>query len=248
MLTNKVALITGASRGIGAATAVLLGSQGAKVCVNYYSNGEAAARVVEKITSAGGEAMAVQADVRTADQVRHMVEQVIERFGQIDILVLNAGMPVPVKPFTELSHQEFTAKTQGEADCFFMACQEVIPHMASRGTGTIVGISSTLSRYPSPGFSSHCLAKSGVDGLMKALTMELGPLGIRVNTVAPGLTETDATAFVPQDQKDMISQMTPLQRIAQPEDVAGAVLCLVSEHMRFVTGVYLPVSGGLLMP
>lgn len=247
MLTNKIALITGASRGIGAATAVLLGSQGCKVAVNYHTNSTAAGEVVEKITAAGGQAMAFQADVRSADDVHRMVEEIRSSLGEIDILILNAGMSVPVKPFTELSYEEFTTKTTGETDCFVRTCQEVIPHMVASGSGTIVGISSTLSRYPSLGFSSHSLAKSGVDGFMKALAFELGPLGIRVNTVAPGLTETDATAFVPEAQKQAMGQLTPLQRIAQPEDVAGAILCVVSDHMRFVTGAYIPVAGGIFM-
>jgi len=248
MLKNKVALITGASRGIGAATAVLLGRNGCQVGVNYHSNREAADGIVEEIISSGSQALAVQADVRSADDVRRMVGEILDRFGKIDILVLNAGMPVPVKPFTELSYDEFIEKTKGETDCFVRTLQEVVPHMIGRSEGTIVGISSGLSRYPSPGFSSHSMAKSGVDGLMKSLAMELGPQGIRVNTVAPGLTETDATAFIPAEQIQAMAQMTPLRRIAQPEDVAGAVLCVVSDHMRFVTGTYIPVSGGILMP
>jgi len=248
MLTDKVALITGASRGIGAATAVLLGRHGCQVGVNYHSNHKAAENIVEKITSSGSKAQAVQADVRSADDVLRMVTEVLDRFGKIDILVLNAGMPVPVKSFSELSYEEFMEKTTGETDCFLRTLQEVVPHMIGRREGAIVGISSGLSRYPSPGFSSHTMAKSGVDGLMKSLAMELGPHGIRVNTVAPGLTETDATAFIPAEQTQAIAQMTPLRRIAQPEDIAGAILCVVSDYMRFVSGTYIPVSGGLLMP
>lgn len=248
MLHDKVALVTGASRGIGAATALLLGRNGCRVAVNYNASREAAAAVVREITAVGSEALAVQADARSAADVKRMVAAVLERFGKIDILILNAGMPVPVKPFTELSYDEFTAKTSGEIDCFVRTAQEVAPHMVARGEGVIVGISSGLSRYPSPGFSAHTTVKSGIDGLMKALAMELGPYGIRVNTVAPGLTETDATASVPDEQRRTIAQLTPLGRIAQPEDIAGAVLCLVSDHMRFVSGAYIPVSGGIQMP
>jgi 3-oxoacyl-[acyl-carrier protein] reductase len=248
MLTSKVALITGASRGIGAATAVLLGQHGCRVGVNYHSNRESAEKIVQAITTAGSQALAVQADVRSAADVQRMVAEVTDRFDKIDILVLNAGMPVPVKPFAELSYDEFIVKTKGETDCFIRTLQEVVPQMIARREGIIVGISSSLSRYPSPGFSSHTMAKSGVDGLMKSLAMELGPHGIRVNTVAPGLTATDATAFIPAEQTEAIAQMTPLGRIAQPEDIAGAILCVVSDHMRFVTGTYIPVTGGLLMP
>ena len=165
MLTSKVALITGASRGIGAATAVLLGQHGCRVGVNYHSNRESAEKIVQAITSAGSEALAVQADVRSADDVQRMVAEVLDRFDKIDILVLNAGMPVPVKPFAELSYDEFITKTKGETDCFIRTLQEVVPQMIDHRDGIIVGISSALSRYPSPGFSSHTMAKSGVDGI-----------------------------------------------------------------------------------
>lgn len=247
MLKDKIALITGASRGIGAATALLFAQNGCKVGVNYNSSGEAADKIVDQIKSDGGDALAVQADVKSIDDTKRMVAEIIERFGKIDILVLNAGMPVPLKPFAELSYDEFTTKTSGEIDCFIKTLQAVVPLMISQKGGSIVGISSTLSRYPGPGFSAHTTIKSGIDGLMKSLAMELGPYGITVNTIAPGLTITDATKYTPKEQVQAIAQMTPLKRVASPDDIAGAILCIVSDHMKFVSGAYIPVAGGLLM-
>ena len=248
MLKNEVALVTGASRGIGAAIAVLLGQQGCRVGVNYHSNADAAREVVAKINDSNGRAVAVQADVTLPSDVSRMVQATTDEFGPIDILVLNAGMSVPVKPFVDLTYEEFTTKSTGEMNGFLLTLQQVVPSMIERRKGVIVGISSTLSRHPGPGFSSHTAAKSGIDGLMKSLALELGPYGIRVNTVAPGLTVTDSTSFINEEQKQMVARMTPMQRIAQPEDIAGAVLCLASDHMKFVTGAYIPVCGGSFMP
>ena len=248
MLKNKVALVTGASRGIGAATAIMLGKHGCSVGVNYFSSADAAESVVKEIVASGSEAVAAKADVKSPDDVNRMVDAVVKALGPIDILVLNAGMPVPVKPFTDLTLEEFTTKSTGELDGFLHTLKAVVPDMVKRRDGVIVGVSSTLSRRPGPGFSSHTTAKSGIDGLMKSLALELGPHGIRVNTVAPGLTRTDATSFIPDEQVQAVARMTPLQRVGEPEDVAGAILCMVSDHMKFVTGAYIPVSGGGYMP
>jgi 3-oxoacyl-[acyl-carrier protein] reductase len=244
MLKGQVALITGSSRGIGAATAKLLADRGAAVLVNYKSNRKAADSVVDAIKPGAGSALAVQADVRDSEQVARMVGIAVDTFGPIDILVLNAGMPVPFKPFINLSYEEFETKVFGEMRCFFFCLQEVIPSMIQRGKGCIIGISSGLSRQAGLGFSAHTTAKSGIDGLMKSLALELGPSGIRVNTIAPGLTVTDATAWQPRERFDAVAKITPLRRVAQPEDIAGAVLALVSDESCFVTGAYIPVSGG----
>jgi 3-oxoacyl-[acyl-carrier protein] reductase len=247
MLEKRVALVTGGSRGIGAASAKLLAANHAAVAVNFHSSESAARQVAEEITRAGGRAIAVQADVRVATQVAAMVEQVGRELGPIDILVSNAAIGFSTKPFIEQTWDEFSAKLNGELQAAFNCIQAVIPSMRARHSGSIIAISSTLSRHAGPGFSAHSTAKSGLDGLVRALALELGPLGIRVNVVAPGLTETDATANVPAQAKQYTARSTPLGRIGQPEDVAGAVLMLASDQARFVTGTYVPVNGGAFM-
>lgn len=253
MLQGKVVLITGAARGIGAATATLFGQHGASVVVNYRANEPAARRVVDEInrcgkgTGSGGRALAYSADARSKEQVNAMVAKAMAEYGPVDILVLNAGMGVPHKPFIDLTYEEFSRKVTGEWECFFHPLKAVLPSMVERRSGCVIGISSQLSRVAAPCFSAHTTAKSAVDGLMKSLALELGQFGIRVNTVAPGLTVTDATSGQPKEYFEMMARLTPLGRVAQPEDVAGTVVAVASGGMGFVTGAYIPVSGGIQM-
>jgi 3-oxoacyl-[acyl-carrier protein] reductase len=247
ILKNQVALITGASRGIGAACAELLAKNGAAIGVNYVGNKEAADHVVGRIRSHGGKAQAVQADVRDADQVKRLVKQVEKDLGPIDILVNNANISFPVKPFVEFTWEEMAGKLNGEIGAAFHCCQAVLSGMIERKRGRIINISSGLSRTPGEGFVAHTTAKSGLDAFTKALAHELGQHGITVNTVAPGLTETDATAWLPPEAKAGTAAHTPLRRIGQPDDVAGAVLLFASHYGQFVTGTYLPVDGGSTM-
>jgi 3-oxoacyl-[acyl-carrier protein] reductase len=247
MLAHRVALVTGGSRGIGAATSRLLAAHGASVVVNYKENEFAARQVVEKIEGAGGRALALKADVRDGAAVRAMVDEASRILGPIDTLVSNASIGFPMKPFSEYSWAEFESKLSGELKAAFNCCQAVLPSMRERRSGCIIAVSSTLSRRPGPGFSAHSAAKSGLDGLMRALALELGPFGIRVNVVAPGLTETDATARLPSPVKVATAQTVPLGRLGQPLDVAGAVLMLATDSLAFVSGAYLAVNGGAFM-
>ncbi len=247
MMKDRIVLVTGASRGIGASIARRLAAQGAAVAVNYLKNESAALQVIEEISQSGGKAMAIQADVRDEIQVQGMVAEITDRFGPVDTLISNAAIDFPIKPFHEIRWPEFEAKLTGELRSTFFCVQAVLPSMIQRRSGCIVAISSTLSRNPGPGFSAHSTAKSGLDALMKSLALELGQFGIRVNVVAPGLTNTDATAFLPAAQKEMMARMTPMRRNGEPDDVAGAVLMIASDQCRFVSGNYLPVCGGMLM-
>lgn len=247
LLRDRVALVTGASRGIGAATAKLLGQHGAAVGVNYYGSEAAAQEVVESITSNGGRAVALQADVRDPQQVDAMVQQVADTLGAIDTLVINANANFPMAPFVDYSWQDFEAKLLGELKGAFFPCKAVIPSMIEHKRGTIIAVSSGLSRYPGEGFIAHSTAKSGLDAFIKSLALELGSHGIRANVVSPGLTLTDATARLPQEYKDASAQMVPLKRNGLPEDVAGAIVMLASDEAKFITGAYLPVSGGVQM-
>ncbi|WP_096598858.1 SDR family oxidoreductase [Calothrix sp. NIES-2100] len=244
---DSVVLITGASRGIGAATARLFGEQGAAVGVNYYGNQAAAQEVVDDIQAAGGKALAVQADVRDPQQVETMVKQVADAFGAINTLVLNANASFKMAPFIDHPWEDFEAKLLGELKAAFFPCKAVVPSMIEQKRGCIIAISSGVSRYPMAGSISHATAKSGLDAFVKSLALELGQYNIRVNAIAPGLTLTDATAFIPEEYKNHLMEITPLKRNGLPEDIAGAIMLLASDEAKFITGAYLPVSGGQQM-
>jgi 3-oxoacyl-[acyl-carrier protein] reductase len=247
VLKDKVAIVTGSSRGIGAATVAMLASQGARVTVNYRVNREKAEEVLAGIRENGGQGIVVQADATDREQVEAMVDRTVGELGPVDILVNNANIYFPIKAFLEYSWEDFESKILQEMKALFFPCKAVAVGMARRRQGCIVNISSGLSRVPGLGFCAHSSAKSAVDGFSKALAQELGPHGIRVNVVAPGLTVTDATTNQPRELLDAIGQHTPLRRLAQPEDVARTVLFFCSEWAGFVTGAYLPVSGGIQM-
>ena len=247
LLQGRTILITGASRGIGAATARRMAEHGAAVAVNYAQNEAAALAVVAAITGAGGRAVAIRADVRDPAQAEELVRQAEIRLGPIDTLVLNANMSFPMAPFTELPWAGFEQKLLGELASAFHPCRAAVPGMIRSKRGCIIAVSSGLSRQPGPGFSAHTTAKSGLDGFMKSLALDLGPHGIRVNVVAPGLTETDATAFYPQEAKAAAGRQLPLGRIGQPGDVAGIITLVASDEAGYLTGQYLSAGGGGMM-
>jgi 3-oxoacyl-[acyl-carrier protein] reductase len=246
-MKERVILVTGASRGIGAATAKLFGRQAAAVAVNYRRDEQGARAVSDDIRANGGRSIIVRADVREEDQVSAMVAEVARAFGPIDTLVVNASIDSPVQPFVEYAWTDFQAKVHGEMAAAFFCCKAVVGPMLERREGCIIAVSSELTRSPGEGFCAYTTAKSGLEGFMRTLALELGPGGIRVNVVAPGLTETDANASIPAADREAMARLAPLRRLARPEDVAGAVVMLASDHARFLTGLYVPVSGGTVM-
>ncbi|MBD3401902.1 SDR family oxidoreductase [candidate division GN15 bacterium] len=247
MLDNRNIVITGASRGIGASTARLCAQHGARVAVNYMASQAAAEAIVTEITDAGGTAVAIGADVRDEEQVARMAEEAEKALGPIDSLVINASISFPMLPFMEYPWADFAAKVTGEMQAAFHCARAFVPGMLERKQGNIVAVSSGLSKQAGFGFCAHSTAKAALNALVRSMALELSPSGIRVNTVSPGLTITDATSHVPDEQKKMISGMTPLRRNGLPEDIAGVILMMLSEETRFVTGGYIPVDGGMTM-
>lgn len=251
--TDKVVLVTGASRGIGAAIARAFATEGASVAINYLQNTEAAETVVADCRHAGGDASAFQADVTDSDAVPLLVENVLETFGKIDILVNNAFRPYVFdaenrKMFWELDWSHYQTQIDGAIRSTHSMCKAVLPDMRRRAEGAIVNVASDLVARPSIPYHDYTTAKAALIGFSRNLAVETGPLGIRVNCVAPGLVyPTDGTRNTKEDVKDMITAQTPLGRIATPEDVTGPVLFLSSPWSAFMTGQTLYVDGGLVM-
>ena len=246
-LQGKVALVTGSSRGIGAAIARDLAAHDAAVVINYLDSKDKAEELRDSIIAAGGEAIAVQADVRDRGAVDKMVALAEKELGPIDILVNNANIDFPMQPFAEMAWPAIEAKLTGEIGAMVHCCQAVIPGMIEKKYGKIILISSSLSREPGYGFAAHCAAKAAMDSLARTMALELGSSSIFVNVVGPGLTKTDATAGLPPEVFIHTAEHTPLLRVAEPEDIAGVVMFLASEMSDYLTGQYIPVNGGGFM-
>jgi 3-oxoacyl-[acyl-carrier protein] reductase len=246
-LNDKVAIVSGASRGIGAASAKALAHHGAAVVVNYVKSKDKAEEVLGDIEKAGGRGMVFRADVRDRDAVNEMVQSTLREFGKIDVLVNNANIDFPVMPFVELQWDQIEAKIVGEIKALYNCSQAVLKDMLNRKSGKLIFVSSSLSRFPGFGFSAHAAAKSAMDSMAKVMAMELGPSGITVNVVGPGLTLTDATAGQPQEMHEQVAAITPLRRLGLPGDIAGVVLFLASSFSDYLNGEYIPVTGGSFM-
>lgn len=246
-LKDKVILVTGASRGIGAAVTSALAYHGATVIINYLNSRKKAEELLGIIQKNNGRGMVIQADVRDRAQVDKMVETAIKELGRIDVLVNNANINFPVKPFTELSWEDIEAKITGELKALYNCSQAALRDMVKRKKGKLILISSGLSRRPGFGFSAHAAAKSAVDGMAKVMALELGTHGITVNVVGPGLTLTDAISRQPGEMLKRSADANPMKRIGAPEDIAGAVVFLASSLSDYITGEYIPVNGGSFM-
>jgi NAD(P)-dependent dehydrogenase (short-subunit alcohol dehydrogenase family) len=203
--------------------------------------------VKQIILEDGGDAEIFQGDSTDPQQVKFLVEQVRDRFGKIDVVVANAAIGFQIAPFINSNWADFERKLDDELKSIYMLCQAVVPEMMERKSGSIIAVSSTMSKLAQHGYSAHSAAKAALDAFIRALAIELGPDGVRLNTVAPGLTLTDATAPMPNQTKDTAAARCPLRRNGLPRDVAGAILFLASDLSQFMTGTYLPVDGGYTM-
>jgi 3-oxoacyl-[acyl-carrier protein] reductase len=248
-LTNKVTLITGASRGIGAATARLFARAGARaVVVNYHANREAAEAVCEDCRKHGAEAIAVAADVSRTTAVRKMVAKTVERFGSLDVAVANAGIwkGAPIEGMNDAQWDE-TIDTNLKS--VYATCSAAAQQMIAQGSGRIITLSSTAGQRGEAGHSHYAASKGAIISMTKSLATELGPRGIFVNSVAPGWVDTDMSAEPLHDrtERKKIMSLIPLRRVATAEDIAGAILFLASDLSNGITGEILNVNCGSVL-
>jgi 3-oxoacyl-[acyl-carrier protein] reductase len=246
-LTGKVAIVTGASKGIGAAIAVALAEAGAAVAVNYSSDKEGADRVISEIIGSGGKAIAIRANVTNAGEVKRMFEETQKSFGSIDVLVNNAGV-FQFDPFEAITEKEFHRHFDINVLGTILATQEALKYFPRNG-GSIINLSSIASENPVPNSALYAATKGAIDTLTMALAKELGPRHIRVNTVAPGLVDTEGnrdSGFVGSEGGNAGAAATPLgARFAQPKEIAPVVVFLASDDAAWLTGERISASGGL---
>jgi 3-oxoacyl-[acyl-carrier protein] reductase len=245
-LKDRVAVVTGSSRGIGRAIALKLASLGAKVVVNYHTNAEAAQEVVEAIKAQGGQAIAVQADVTNADEAARLIQTAQSTYGGLDILVNNAGTTRDTL-LARMSEEDWNLVINTNLKGAFNCTKAAIRPMMRQHYGRIVNITSVAGLAGNPGQANYAAAKAGLIGFTKAVAKEVGSRNITVNAVAPGYIPTDLTADLPQELVKKAIEMTPLGRAGTAEDIANAVAFLVSDEASFITGVVLRVDGGLAM-
>ena len=242
--TDKIAIVTGSSRGIGRAIALRLAAGGSTVVVNYVGNEEAAKEVVDQITGNGGEAIAVQADVRQPAEAQALIDTAKQAYGRIDILVNNAGTTRDTL-LMRMSEDDWDVVLDTNLKGTFNCIKAVSRQMMRQRSGRIVNITSVAGISGNAGQANYASAKAGLIGLTKTVAKELGGRGITCNAVAPGLVPTDLTASLPQDLVDLAIERTPLGRTGTAEDIAAAVAFLASDEASFVTGQILAVDGGL---
>jgi 3-oxoacyl-[acyl-carrier protein] reductase len=247
-LKERVVIVTGAGSGIGKASALTLATHGARVAVAEIVP-EAARQTVRAIEAAGGESLAVEVDVSSEDGTARMAEAVSKRFGRIDGLVNNAGVwgDLRRKPFHDISVQEWDTVMAINLRGVFLCSKAVCPYMREKGYGKIINITSTTAFFGSPFLLQYVTSKAGIIGLTRSLARELGKDGVRVNAIAPGLTETEASLRnTGRDRFSELAGQTALNRVAQPNDIAKAIMFFVSGESDFITGQTLVVDGGMV--
>ncbi|HET8570834.1 MAG TPA: 3-oxoacyl-ACP reductase family protein [Candidatus Limnocylindria bacterium] len=247
-LEDRVVLVTGSGRGIGAEIAVKAAAAGASVAVHYHRSADGAQRTLERVRAHRGEADSFAADVANGGAAEELVERVIGRFGRVDALVNNAGL-MPTTPFLEIEPAEWDAVIRTDLTAAFHTTRAVLPSMLEHGSGSIVNIASRLGQIGARDVAHYCAAKAGLIGLTRALAREFGPRGIRVNAVAPGVTESDMTTelMASEEGQRRLREM-PLGRFGRPEEVAEAVIFLLSDASSLFVGQTLNPNSGGYMP
>lgn len=247
-LEGKKALITGGSRGIGRATALLLAQAGADVAINYVQNEKAAEEVQKIVEKLGRQCLAIKADISREEEAKRLIAEVINIWGRIDFVINNAGIWT-YGEMGKMSREVWRETMRLNLDAVFYIINAVVPYMQEQGGGVIVNVSSTAGVRGEAYHSHYAASKGALHALAKSLAVELAPYGIRINCVAPGWVDTDMCAEVFSDPKfrESVKNSIPLKRIPPPEDIAGPILFLVSDLARHITGTVLHVNGGSVL-
>ena len=244
-LTGKVALVTGAAQGIGKAVALLLARNGADIVISDI-NLEKAEETAKEVQALGRKALATKVDVATLGDVEKMVEAILAQFGKVDILVNNAGIARD-KLILRMTEEDWDAVLNINLKGTFNCTKAVIRHMSKQKSGKIVNIASVVGEMGNAGQANYAASKAGVIGFTKTIAREFAHRGINVNAIAPGYIETPMTDALPDKAKEELKRLIPMDRLGKPEDVAEAVLFLVSESANYITGQVLNVNGGIYM-
>ena len=244
MLEGKIALVTGAARGIGRAIALALAADGATVVVNYNGSKERAEQVVEEIKALGADGMAYQCNVADTAATADMVKEVIKTYGKLDILVNNAGITRD-NLIMKMSEEDFDAVIDANLKGCFNTIKAVSRQMLKQRAGRIINITSVSGILGNAGQANYAASKAGIIGLTKTMARELASRGITVNAVAPGFVDTDMTQVLPENVKEAATAQIPLGRFGKPEDIANMVAYLASEKASYITGQIISVDGGM---
>ncbi len=248
-LEGKVALVTGSSGGIGQAIAVYLAEQGADIVIDYRSHPEGAEETLAKVEAAGRKGLIIKADLGSISEIRQMIADGVQHFGKLDILVNNAGIDGKNADFWDIAEEDYDRLLNVNLKGVFFATQNFVRHLIdTKRTGKIINISSVHEELPFPHFTAYCISKGGVKMMMRNLAIELGPLGITINNIAPGAIETPINTNLLNDPVKLkaLLQNIPLGRLGKPGDIAPVVAFLASSDADYVTGMTFVVDGGLL--
>lgn len=242
---NKTVLITGASRGIGQAISLAFAEMGANIVINYVKSKDRAEILVEKIKKMNVKAIAIQADVSNFEESKKLVEEALEHFGQIDVLINNSGITKD-NLMLRMKEDDFDQVINVNLKGTWNMCKHMTKHFLKNRSGSIINVSSVVALIGNPGQANYVASKAGVIGLTKSLAKEFGPRNIRVNAIAPGFIQTEMTENLGQEIKDYYLNQIPLNRLGQPKDIADLCVFLASDKANYITGQVISVNGGML--